>query len=223
MSAAHGESGKKGLFITFEGPEGSGKTAQMRDLAAFLRQEGHPVQETREPGGTPIGDQIRTTILDPENTEMVDRTEALLLQASRAQLVDEVIKPHLEVGEVVLCDRFADSTLAYQGYGHQNDLDTLREIIHYATSGLKPDLTLLLDVDPEIGLKRRSEAGDLNRLDALDLAFHTRVREGYHRLADCEPERWVLIDAEGAYQEVQNQIRGVTLARLRGHRLEGEP
>ncbi len=222
MSAAHGEASKRGLFITFEGPEGSGKTAQLRDLAVFLRQEGFPVKETREPGGTPIGDQIRTTILDPKNTEMVDRTEALLLQASRAQLVDEVIKPHLEAGEVVLCDRFADSTLAYQGYGHQNDLETLRGIIHYATSGLNPDLTLLLDVDPEVGLQRRNEAGDLNRLDALNLAFHTRVREGYHRLVDAEPERWVMIDAEGAYQEVQNRLRRVTLARLRDHRLEGE-
>lgn len=218
MAAAHGETSKRGLFITFEGPEGSGKTGQMRELAAFLRQEGHPVRETREPGGTPIGDQIRTTILDPKNTEMVDRTEALLLQASRAQLVDEVIRPHLEAGEVVLCDRFADSTLAYQGYGHQNDLETLRGIIHYATAGLKPDLTLLLDVDPEIGLKRRSEAGDLNRLDALDLAFHTRVREGYHRLAAAEPDRWVLIDAGGSYRAVQNQIRTVTLDRLHNYR-----
>lgn len=222
MSAPQGESKQRGFFITFEGPEGSGKTAQLRDLAAFLRQEGYAVKETREPGGTPIGDQIRTTILDPENTEMVDRTEALLLQASRAQLVDEVIKPHLEAGEVVLCDRFADSTLAYQGFGHQNDLETLRGIIHYATSGLKPDLTLLLDVDPEIGLRRRSEAGDLNRLDALNLAFHTRVREGYQRLVDAEPERWVLIDAEDAYRNVQKKIRSVTLARLRDQRLKGE-
>lgn len=202
------------MFITFEGPEGSGKTGQMRELAAYLIEGGYQVCETREPGGTDIGDQIRTTILDPQNTAMVDRTEALLLQASRAQLVEEVIKPHLAAGEIVLCDRFADSTLAYQGYGHQNDLAPLRQIIHYATGGLTPDLTILLDLDPEIGLKRRNQAGNLNRLDALDLDFHRRVREGYLTLAGSEKHRWVVLDAEEEYQVIQEQIRSVVLERL---------
>jgi len=221
MSAARAVSGKRGMFITFEGPEGSGKTGQLRQLAGYLREIGYTVCETREPGGTRIGDQIRTTILDPQNTEMVDRTEALLLQASRAQLVDEVIKPHLDAGEVVLCDRFADSTLAYQGYGHENDLSTLREIIHYAADGLQPDLTLLLDIDPEIGLRRRSKAGDLNRLDALDLDFHLRVRDGYHQLAAAEPERWIVIDAEGPFPEVQERLRAAVLERLAADRDKG--
>lgn len=202
------------MFITFEGPEGSGKTGQMRELGAHLDREGYRVCETREPGGTEIGDQIRKTILDPENTAMVDRTEALLLQASRAQLVEEVIKPRLAESQVVLCDRFADSTLAYQGYGHQNELGPLREIIHYATGGLTPDVTILLDIDPVIGLKRRNEAGDLNRLDVLDLDFHRRVREGYLMLADGEPDRWEVIDAGGEFDEVQEEIRRVVLQRL---------
>jgi dTMP kinase len=203
------------MFITFEGPEGSGKTAQLDPLADFLTDEGYVVCTTREPGGTPIGDQIRNTILDLKNTAMVDRTEALLLQASRAQLVEEVIKPSLKKGEVILCDRFADSTLAYQGYGHQNQLAPLREIIHYATGGLQPDLTILLDINPAVGLERRNQAGNFNRLDALDLDFHQRVREGYLALADSEPGRWVVIDAEDSFWDVQSQIRSVALERLR--------
>ncbi|MFO8035881.1 MAG: dTMP kinase [Anaerolineales bacterium] len=210
--------GKTGMFITFEGPEGSGKTAQLDPLADFLTGEGYVVRKTREPGGTPIGDQIRNTILDLKNTAMVDRTEALLLQASRAQLVEEVIKPGLERGEVILCDRFADSTLAYQGFGHQNDLTPLREIIHYATGGLTPDLTILLDIDPAVGLKRRNQAGNLNRLDALDLGFHQRVRKGYLELAGSEPERWVVIDADRSFQDVLNHIQEVVLERLRARR-----
>lgn len=207
---------KSGMFITLEGPEGSGKTAQLQPLAAALIKEGYPVRKTREPGGTPIGDQIRNTILDLENTAMVDRTEALLLQASRAQLVEEVIKPGLKKGQVILCDRFADSTLAYQGFGHQNDLTPLREIIHYATGGLEPDLTILLDLDPALGLMRRNKAGNLNRLDALDLDFHQRVRDGYLQLAGAEPERWVVVDAERSFDTVQEQILAIVLERLRG-------
>jgi dTMP kinase len=151
-----------------------------------------------------------------ENTAMVDRTEALLLQASRAQLVEEVIKPGLKKGQVILCDRFADSTLAYQGFGHQNDLTPLREIIHYATGGLQPDLTILLDLDPALGLMRRNKAGNLNRLDALDLDFHQRVRDGYLQLAEAEPERWVVVDAERSFDTVQEQILAIVLKRLRG-------
>ncbi len=198
---------RQGFFITFEGPEGSGKTTQIALLAGYLRQQGYTVIQTREPGGTPIGDQIRAVLSDLANQAMQPRTEILLFQASRAQLVAEVIRPALERGEVVLCDRYADSTLAYQGYGHGFDLDELRRLIHFATGGLQPDLTLLLDVDPEAGLRRRADAGNWNRLDAYDLAFHQRVRQGYLALAAAEPERWTVIDAARPPEQVQAAIR----------------
>ena len=202
------------MFITLEGPEGSGKTTQIAKVAKYLEERGYSVYRTREPGGTAIGDQIRATLLALGNTEMHPRAEALLLQASRAQLVEEVILPRLKAGEIVLCDRYADSTLAYQGYGHQNDLTSLREIINYATGGLWPDLTILLDIDVEEGLKRRNEAGDMNRLDALELDFHRRVRQGYHQLAKAEPERWVIVKANRSVEAIQQELRKVMLERL---------
>jgi dTMP kinase len=168
----------KGKFVTFEGPDGSGKTAQLNMLVDELLDQGYPILRTREPGGTFIGDQIRATLLDLKNTSMVDRAEALLYQAARAQLVDEIIKPNLDQGKIVICDRYADSTLAYQGYGHQNTVESLEGIIYYATGGLIPDLTILLDITPEIGLERRMADGGLNRLDAYDIDFHHRVRAG---------------------------------------------
>jgi dTMP kinase len=203
------------MFITFEGPEGSGKTCQLADLAKFLRLEGYPVLATREPGGTSIGDQIRAVLLsDLENTEMHPRTEILLFQASRSQLIEQIILPHIYDGCVVLCDRYADSTLAYQGYGHQLDLEQLRALIEFATGGLKPDLTLLLDVDVEVGLRRRATGGEWNRLDAYDLEFHQRVRQGYFQLVQDEPQRWVIIDAGQPPEKVQEAIRQVVLERL---------
>ncbi len=203
------------MFITLEGPEGSGKSSQLPDLADFLRRTGYNVLTTREPGGTPIGDQVRGVLLDKENTTMQPRTEILLFQASRAQLVDQVIRPHLEKGGLVLCDRYADSTLAYQGFGYGRDINELRAIINFATGGLKPDLTLLLDVDVEIGLTRRQKEGDVNRLDIFELTFHQNVRRGYHRLAQDEPHRWVTIDAGQPPERVQREIRKVILERLR--------
>lgn len=203
-----------GFFITFEGPEGGGKTTQIALLAGYLRQQGYAVLTTREPGGTPIGDQIRAVLADLGNQAMTPRTEILLFQASRAQLVAEVIRPALARGEVVLCDRYADSTLAYQGYGHGFDLGELRRLIHFATDGLQPDLTLLLDLDPEIGLRRRADAGNWNRLDAYDLAFHHRVRQGYLALAAAEPERWVRLDASQPPEQVQMTIRRLVTGRL---------
>ena len=202
------------MFITLEGPEGSGKTTQIVELANYLEERGYSVYRTREPGGTHIGDQIRATLLALGNTEMHPRTEALLLQASRAQLVEEVILPRLGVGEIVICDRYADSTLAYQGYGHQNDLESLRRIIQYATGGLQPDLTILLDLEVEEGLRRRNAAGNMNRLDALELNFHRRVREGYHQLAQTEPERWVIVKADRPFEAIQQELREVVLERL---------
>jgi dTMP kinase len=184
------------MFITFEGSEGSGKTSQISRLACALQGIGSPVLCTREPGGTLIGEQIRTVLHKLENTEMKPRTEILLFQASRAQLVEQVIRPALQRGEVVISDRYADSTLAYQGYGYQVvELELLRSIIHFATGGLEPDLTLLLDVNVEEGLKRRSQGGEWNRLDAYSLAFYQRVQAGYYEMVKAEPQRWVIIDA----------------------------
>jgi dTMP kinase len=202
---------KIGKFVTLEGPDGSGKTAQLNILADEFIQQGYPILRTREPGGTFIGDQIRATLLDLKNTSMVDRTEALLYQAARAQLVDEIIKPHLASGGIVICDRYADSTLAYQGYGHQNPVESLQEIIEYATGGLIPDLTLLLDLPPEVGLKRRLADGGLNRLDAYDLEFHKRVRAGYHKLVEQDPNRWVIIDADQGFDQVRKQSRDILI------------
>ncbi|MBC8504155.1 MAG: dTMP kinase [Anaerolineales bacterium] len=202
------------MFITLEGPEGSGKSSQLPPLEEYLSNAGYDVLTTREPGGTPIGDQVRTVLLDKENTAMQPRTEILLFQASRAQLVDQVIRPHLEKGGVVLCDRYADSTVAYQGYGYRRSINEISAIINFATGGLKPDLTILLDVDVEIGLTRRQEGGDVNRLDIFELTFHQNVRDGYHRLAKAEPHRWVTIDAGQSPKQVQKELRKVILERL---------
>ena len=206
-----------GMFITFEGPDGSGKSYQVAALAHALRQEGYPVLSTREPGGTLIGDQVRAILSDLGNAAMRPRTELLIFQASRAQLVEQVIRPHLRDGGVVLCDRYADSTLAYQGYGHQEfDLDQVKTLIHFATGGLKPDLTLLLDVDVEVGLRRRAQGGEWNRLDAYELAFHQRVRQGYLQMAQAESERWVVIDAGEPPDQVQAAVWRLVLRKLKG-------
>lgn len=203
------------MFITFEGSEGSGKTSQHAQLAEYLVSLGVPLLATREPGGTEIGEQVRAILSDLKNTAMHPRAEILLFQASRAQLVEQVIRPHLEKGGVVLCDRYADSTMAYQGYGYQLvDLAVLRKIVTFATGGLQPDLTLLLDVDVELGLRRRAHGGEWNRLDAYELAFYQRVRQGYHEMARVEPDRWVIVDAEKPPDQVQAVIRSIVLECL---------
>jgi dTMP kinase len=202
------------MFITLEGPDGGGKSTQAALLAEFLRQRGCKVVATREPGGTSIGDQVRDILSRLDNTAMHPRTEILLFQSSRAQLVEQVIRPHLEQGGIVVCDRYADSTLAYQGYGHQVDLVRLRQIVEFATGGLKPDLTLLLDINVEEGLQRRTNSGEWNRLDAYALAFHKRVRQGYFELASLEPGRWVKIDAARPADEVQGEIQRVVSDRI---------
>lgn len=202
------------MFITFEGPEGSGKTSQMARLAEFLCQGGYEVLTTREPGGTAIGDQVRSILLSLDNELMHPRTEILLFQASRAQLVEQVIRPHLAKGGVVLCDRYADSTIAYQGYGYSLNLEQLRAIVDFATGGLVPGLTLLLDLDVEEGLRRRAGDGGWNRLDAYDLDFYKRVRQGYHQLAQLDPGRWVTVDAGKSFDQVQAIIRQHVLERL---------
>jgi dTMP kinase len=202
------------VFITFEGPDGGGKTVQAAALTDFLRLSGYNVLVTHEPGGTPISDQIREILFNLDNTSMHPRTETLLFQAARAQLVEQVICSQLSSGGVVISDRYADSTLAYQGYGHGADLEKIKALIDYATGGLKPDLTLLLDLDVEEGLRRRASGGDWNRLDAYDLEFHRRVRAGYHLLIKAEPERWVVIDASQPPDEVQSEIRKTVVGRL---------
>lgn len=203
------------MFITLEGPDGSGKTVQMAPLAEFIGQLGHPVISLREPGTSAIGEQIRRVIMSLNNTAMHPRTEILLFLAARAQFVDEIVRPALQEGKWVLCDRYADSTLAYQGYGHQVDLDVLRQLLHFATGGLTPDLTLLLDIDTETGLnRRRSGGGEWNRLDAYPLEFHQRVRQGYLELAARDPQRWVLIDASQPPEMVQSAMRAAILARV---------
>ena len=202
------------MFITLEGPEGSGKSSQLPFLQDFLINAGYSVFSTREPGGTLIGDQIREVLLDNKNIEMHPRTEILLFQASRAQLVEQVILPRIHKGEIVLCDRYADSTIAYQGYGHQMNLDKLKAIIDFATGGFKPDLTILLDLEVEIGLQRRKKEGDVNRLDQFVIEFHQRVRQGYHQLAKSETDRWVVIEASRSFEEVRKEIQKVVMHRL---------
>jgi dTMP kinase len=199
------------LFITFEGPDGSGKSTQIELAANYLRRRGCAVSCAREPGGTPIGDQIRQVLHDVKNTAMAARAEILLYSASRAQLVEQVILPRLAEGGVVLCDRYADSTYAYQGYGRGLDFDTLRVITGFATQNLKPDLTIYLDLAVEEGLKRKTIAntagqGEWNRMDQLELTFHRRVRDGYLAMAQAEPARWLVVNAAAPMEEVSEVI-----------------
>jgi len=204
------------LFITFEGPDGSGKSTQIELTVEYLQQLGYNVLCTREPGGSCIGDQIRDVLHDVKNTEMSARAEILLYSASRAQLVEQVILPHLEKGGVVVCDRYADSTYAYQGYGRQLDFDALRQITAFATQQLIPDIAIYLDLSVEQGLARKKNAnsagqGEWNRMDQLEVDFHRRVHAGYLEMAQAEPERWLVIDAADTVEAVNQRIR---------HRLE---
>jgi dTMP kinase len=202
------------MFITLEGPEGSGKTSHIPSLVEHLREKGFTVFATREPGGTSIGEQIREVIHDLKNEEMHPRTETLLYQAARAQIVEQVIKPRLANGEIVISDRYYDSTIAYQGYGHQQDLEQIRGLVKYATGGLTPDLTILLDVDVEEGLGRKKKDNEWNRLDAYQVEFHQRVRAGYLEMVIQEPARWVVVDAGQQWDGVQQELRRVILRKL---------
>jgi dTMP kinase len=181
----------------------------MRLLATYLREQGRDVLTTREPGGTRIGDRVRAILLDPVHIEMQPPTEFLLFSAARAQHVAEVIRPHLARGGLVLCDRYADSSLAYQGYGHRQDLAVLRTITGFATGDMNPDLTFYLDVPVDVGLRRKAGGrGDAwNRMEQKEVAYHERVRAGYLAMAAEEPERWVVIDARGKVNAVQAAIR----------------
>lgn len=223
-----------GLFITFEGPEGSGKSTQARYLTNYLQNAGYPAILTREPGGTPISDAVRRLVLDGQWTTMEPTTETLLFAAARAQLVGEVIAPYLNLGGIVICDRYADSTYAHQGFGLGRNLDDLRTITQFATGGLVPDLTLFLDLPIEEGLDRKRRQRDemrerrelqqlalplphlpppkpsdeehWNRLDAREVAYHQRVRDGYMQLVAEAPERWRVFDAQIDREQLASQI-----------------
>ena len=204
------------MFITFEGIEGSGKTTQLRRLAERIPD----AVVTKEPGGTPIGDRIRAILLDPQSTGMDPTTELFLYAASRRQLVAELIRPALERGGVVLCDRYTDSTLAYQGFGRLLNLDELQTLNTWATGGLIPGLTLLFDLPEDLGLSRarsRNDAStalqDEGRFEGEDLRFHRRVREGYLSLALSEPLRYVVIDAQGTAEDVYGRMAAVLADR----------
>jgi dTMP kinase len=208
-----------GRFITFEGMDGCGKTTQLRLLAQHLRDAGKAVVETVEPGGTDIGQQIRRILLDPANSAIHARTELLLYFASRAQNVEQVIRPALADGAVVLCDRFTDSTLVYQGCGRGLETSTVLELDRIACQGLKPDATVLIEIDPATSLaraRRRNQRTDSSesRIDEESFAFHDRVRRGYRALSESEPERFVAIDGRGSIGEVAAAIREALSAHV---------
>jgi dTMP kinase len=206
------------LFITFEGPDGCGKSTQCQLLAEYLQSLGHHLLLTREPGGTAISQQVRQVIMDMKNKSMFPATEFLLFSAARAQLVREKIIPHLKAGGVVVADRFADSSLAYQGFGHGIPLETIRVITGFATDSLVPDLTLLLDMDPKRGLQRRTaNQAEWNRLDDYDLAFHQRAREGFLQLAKAEPRRWRVLNADQPVEQLQAEVRQIVGDFIHAH------
>jgi dTMP kinase len=212
---------RRGVFITVDGPDGGGKTTQAALLAAHLQERGMAVLVTREPGGTWLGERIRELLL--ERTGSTAPTEpladAMLFDAARRQLVHEVIRPAIDAGKTVICARFADSTLAYQGYGAGLDIDTLRRLNDLATDGLRPDLTIILDVPVEAGLARKAP-GDVTRFEAeFDLDFHRRVRQGFLAIAAAEPARVAVVDATGDIGTVRAAIAALVDDRL----VSGEP
>lgn len=204
MSGMSGMS-SRGIFLTFEGGEGCGKSTQIALLEPVLTEAGLKVEVVREPGGTRLGERAREILLDPASTGMTAMAELLLYQASRAQLVAERILPALSVGSVVLCDRFTDSTLAYQGYGRGLPGDEIETLSRMATGGLVPNLTIVLDVDPETGLARAAHGG-ADRLEAEQMAFHERVRQGFLELAKADPARCVIVDASGPVEEIHSMV-----------------
>lgn len=195
---------KRGIFITFEGPDRSGKTTQIQRLSEVLTQQGFSILVTREPGGTVIGEIIRDIVLDPRYKEMDPITEALLYAASRAQHVAEIIKPALNEGKAVICDRFMDSSIAYQGYGRKIG-DPVRLVNEIAVAGLVPDLTYLLLVDPTEG-KRRMETGYQDRLELEQIEYHREVYQGYIKLAEQNPKRIRMIDGNRSIEEISQEI-----------------
>lgn len=215
---------KRGMFISFEGPEGAGKTTQSKLLAEFLRARGIECVLTREPGGTEVSREIRRILLDPANKAMTHKTELLLYAADRAQHVDELIRPNLEAGRFVLCDRFVDSTIAYQGRGRGLDMDLIRELTRIVTAGLSPDVTFLVDLSPEDGMARvvkRASAeateGGKDRMEGEAFDFHNRLREGFLEIARAEPARVRVVDGARPVEAIRAEIRSV-MEGLLAHR-----
>ncbi|AFZ44390.1 thymidylate kinase [Halothece sp. PCC 7418] len=208
----------KGQFIVFEGIEGGGKTSQIEQTREWLQKGGLgkplDVIQTREPGGTELGQKLRSLLLNDHSLHIDDRSELLLYAADRAQHVNQFLKPQLKEGKIILCDRFIDSTTAYQGYGRGLDLDLIRQLNAIASDGLESDLTLWLDVEVETGLQRVQERGKRDRVEESDLAFHQRVREGYTALAEQFPQRIIPINANESPQQVQAAIQKTLLAHL---------
>lgn len=196
----------KGLFISFEGGEGAGKTTQIKLLAEALTEQKYLVKAIREPGGTKVGELIREILLDPANDSMADRTEALLYAASRAQLIKEVINPLLEEGYIVLADRYIDSTIVYQGIVRGLDREAINQITAFATDGLMPDLTILLDLPSDAGLARRQASDKFDRLDQQGVDFHGKVELGYKELAQTNRDRIIIIKADRTIEEIHQEI-----------------
>jgi len=202
-------------FITFEGVEGSGKTTQIQRLKKYLTQKGIPCKVTREPGGCPIGEKVRKILLNPDHREMVPMSELLLYEAARAQHMKEVIEPFLKKGGIVLCDRFSDATLAYQGYGRKIDLKWIERLNHLSSWGIKPDVTFLLDCPSEVGLKRALQRNrtlkqeNEERFEKEKIQFHRRVRKGYLAIAKKEPRRVKVIDTRQGEDRVFEKIRRI--------------
>ena len=209
---------EKGLFITFEGCEGSGKTTVSKYLYNRLKEEGYDVIYSREPGGVDIAEQIRSVILNVRNTAMDPRTEALLYAASRRQHLAEIVLPALKAGKIVLCDRFVDSSLVYQGYARGIGIDKVWELNQFAIDDCMPDLTLYYDVDVETGLSRVRSRGEMNRLDSENVEFHRSVRKAYQMIAEKYPERIVTIDSNRPLREVEEE--SYTLLKNRINRYE---
>ncbi len=197
---------EKGLFITFEGTDGSGKTTQIKLLQEYMRTKERQVVLSREPGGTRVSEIIRDIILEPENKEIVPLTEMILYAASRAQHVAEVIDPAIRAGKIVICDRYVDSSYAYQGGGRGMDLKIIADVNRIAINGTVPDITFFLDIDPEISIRRRIDSTGADRIEQEKLDFHRRVYDGYKKLSILYPDRIKTIDATRSIEEISAQI-----------------